>query len=289
MLKIFNEHLTVTIASKGAEVQEVINNENDHNYMWDKDPNIWNGISPTLFPVVGKSSNDEIRYKGTKYPFGNHGFARHSVFDHHKISNHEIEFILTSDMIAENSFPFKFDFRVNYKLANNALITTYKVINIDSSSIYFTLGAHPAFKCPFDSAHKLSDYYLLFNEDTILTQHEINENAQYTGNTFDFKLNNQRLDLEHNDVSGTFVFSNIKSEFISLCEKNSDRKITIDKDNFPYVAFWKKPEGEYLCIEPWFGKSDDVDFMGDFNQKKDIITLEKGKEWSAHYKMIFNY
>ncbi|MGL4687057.1 MAG: hypothetical protein ACRCVS_00050, partial [Fusobacteriaceae bacterium] len=156
MIKIFNEFLTVNINLLGAEVREVLSKETGTNYMWDGNKEIWDGVSPVLFPVVGKCNNKEIKFDNKSFPFTtNHGFARTSVFDSMKISNTEVVLSLTGDMLPENTFPMDFKFSVTYKLEGIKLITTYSVYNPMNKLLYFSLGAHPAFKCPFDSNHSL--------------------------------------------------------------------------------------------------------------------------------------
>ncbi|MGL4392913.1 MAG: aldose 1-epimerase family protein [Fusobacteriaceae bacterium] len=292
MIKIFNEHLTVKISNLGAEVKEVTDNLSEHNYMYEQDDSVWASTAPVLFPVVGKCTNNEIRYKGKKYDFkSNHGFARISDFEHIKHSNSEVEMILNSSMMDEDSFPFEFEFCVTYKLEGRSLYTTYSVTNTSAVPIYFSVGAHPAFKCPFDDKHKLSDYYLEFDEsEDILTKHEITPDAFFTGKTSAFKTDKGIIDLAEHNIADTFVFSNFKSECVSLVEKNSDRAITVSLNGFPYIAFWKKPNGDFVCIEPWCGKADDVGFTGDIDQKKDIIKLEPYKEdFEVTYVTDFDY
>lgn len=284
MVTIRNEFLTATILKKGAEVLSIINNNTNYNYMWDKNPTIWNNTSPVLFPTVGKSNNNKINFQGKSYDFLNHGLARHHVFDIEFISETTVSLIFRSCNLEPEKFPFDFIFIVKYELHNNSLITTYAVSNpSDIKNSYFSVGAHPAFRCPFDNNHTFSDYYLEFSDDTELTRHELTDEATYTQKTSVFLLEDNKIDLSTNNIADTLVFSNFKSKFVSLCEKNSNRKITCSLSGFPYIAFWKKDEANFVCIEPWCGKSDDVNFNGDFNEKKDIITLNPNDKWQISY------
>lgn len=291
MVKIRNEFLTVDISLKGAETLKVINNITGHNYMWDIVPEIWTGCSPVLFPTVGKSIDDTIRYKGKEYRFTNHGFARHSHFQCEIDENigQEATLILSDEMIPPNSFPFRFNFNVGFRLSEKKLITTYKVSNPSAETIFFTLGAHPAFRFPFDKNHVKEDYFIEFEKDDFLTLHELTSSATYTGKTEKFPLEDGKLDLAKIDVSETFVFSGFKSDFVKLVEKESQRFIKVDIKDFRYIAFWKKPEGEFICIEPWIGKSDNVGFTGEFNEKNDMIELAPHKSFSINYGIEFGY
>lgn len=289
MLKIFNEFLTVYIDPKGAEVREVINNENELNYMWEGNEEIWSGVSPVLFPVVGKCNNDEIKFDSKVYSFTNHGFARFSVFDSHKRSNSEIELSLTGDMLVENSFPMDFEFYVTYKLKKRKLITTYSIYNPMIKPLFFSVGAHPAFKCPFDSEHSLEDYFLEFEVEEEMLSHELTGNGTYTGKTTSYETKDKKINLATPGFDKTFVFSDFKSKYVTLTEKDTEKKISVSLEGFKYLAFWKKLAGNFICIEPWCGKGDDVDFYGDFKDKKDLIKLETKKEFVVSYEIEFDY
>lgn len=51
-------------------------------------------------------------------------------------------------------------FTVSYRLEGNKLTTNIKPKNLDSQTAYFSVGAHPAFACPFDKQHKINDYVI---------------------------------------------------------------------------------------------------------------------------------
>lgn len=290
MIKIENEFLMAEIEEKGAEVVRVISKENGENYMWDKDPEIWNGTSPNLFPTVGKSIGDQIKYGGKTYKLGNHGFARHSIFKVEKNSEGtSADFILDDTMIEKNSFPFQFCFNINYKLEGKKLITTYSVKNPGVGKTIFTLGAHPAFKLPFHEGKNMGDYYVEFPCDSQLVLHELTGFATYTGKREEFNLEDGKLDLGIYDVANTYVFSDFKSEYVKLVEKGSGDFIKVDIRGFRYLAFWKKPEGNFVCVEPWLGKSDMEGFQGEFHEKQDMITLNEKEEFQISYGIEFMY
>lgn len=290
MVRLENEFLVVEIEEKGAEVIKVISKETGENYMWDKNPEIWNGTSPNLFPTVGRSIGDEIRYLGKSYKLGNHGFARHSIFTSEKnLDGKSADFILDNSMIEKNIFPFVFQLCINYRLEDKKLITTYHVKNPSDRKTIFTLGAHPAFKFPFHNGRGMGDYYVEFPNDSQLILHELTGFATYTGRRSEFNLENRKLDLGLYDVANTYVFSNFKSEYVKLVEKESGNFIKVDIKGFKYLAFWKKSEGDFICIEPWLGKSDMEGFKGDFNEKEDMITLNGNGEFQISYGIEFMY
>ena len=51
-------------------------------------------------------------------------------------------------------------------------------------------------------------------------------------------------------------------------------KILLDCGQFPMLAVWANPNGPFICLEPWFGRTDDAGFTGTIDQKPGIQTLE---------------
>ena len=35
---------------------------------------------------------------------------------------------------------------------------------------------------------------------------------------------------------------------------------------FPYVGIWSKGEADFVCIEPWYGRTDNDGFTGDLKE-----------------------
>ncbi|MGL5098969.1 MAG: hypothetical protein ACRC6B_02860, partial [Fusobacteriaceae bacterium] len=105
----------------------------------------------------------------------------------------------------------------------------------------------------------------------------------------EFNLESGKLDLRIYDVTNTYVFSGFRSEYVKLVEKGSGDFIKVDIKGFKYLAFWKKSEGDFICIEPWLGKSDMEGFRGDFNEKEDMITLNGNEEFQISYAIEFMY
>ena len=50
-------------------------------YLWQGDPAFWPDRAPTLFPFIGRLTNNSYRYFGKTYAMGIHGFAAASEFE----------------------------------------------------------------------------------------------------------------------------------------------------------------------------------------------------------------
>lgn len=285
---IQNQSLRVTIALLGAEVRSVRNAVNNHEYMWSGDPAVWAGVSPVLFPVVGKTSANQVKFAGESYTLGNHGFARHSIFSIVQQKEDEVTLLLNTQAGDAKRYPFNLDFFVNYKLIDKTLQTTYMVHNLDKQTAYFSVGAHPAFACPFDDKHQITDYEIRFEQPENLRRHEITSEAFYTGKTTEHNLAAFNLD-EHTFDDDALVFSGYNGDSVSLVERDSGRAIQVSLDGFPWLGIWSKPGANYVCLEPWCGRSDDLGFSGDVNSKAAIETIQPNAKWSRSYTIQFTY
>ncbi len=145
---IENDELRVEVDSFGAELKSVKNKVTGEEYMWYGDPEFWGRTSPILFPFVGSLKNKEFIYKGKHYPMGQHGFARDHEHTLVSQTDDELLFSFSSDEETLEKYPFAFTLRIGYKLEGDTLRVSWEVENPADETMYFSIGAHPAFNCP---------------------------------------------------------------------------------------------------------------------------------------------
>lgn len=297
-----NDILRAEIASFGAELKSVKRKSDEREYMWYGDPTYWGRTSPVLFPFVGSVKNKEYRYEGRTYAMGQHGFARDMEFTPELIdgeapsadettANSSIWFVLSYTEETYVKYPFKFRLHIGYALTGNEIKVLWKVENLDEKTIYFSIGAHPAFLCPVHGESDKVGYGLKFGGLTTELHHH--------GNTADGMavMEDQVLPLQNGAVAFT-------REFFDKCTYMVEGKQTgevslLDKDGTPYVtvlfdaplfAVWS-PEGKnapFVCIEPWYGRCDTADFKGSINEREYENALPVGNVFEAAYSMRFN-
>lgn len=287
-LIIRNEQLQATIALRGAEVRSVKNINNHHEYMWSGDAAVWAGVSPVLFPVVGKTTDNQILWHGKGYPQGNHGFARNTLFSVERQSESSVTLAITTNHSTGCDYPFNLRFLVSYELIGSQLLTSYQVENLGVTVAYFSVGAHPAFACPFDGEHQFSDYVIEFEHEENLTHHEITSAAFFTGKTAAVKLKTIELTAD-TFAKDAIVYTGYTSQKIVLREKGSARAIKVSLNGFPWLGLWSKPGASYVCIEPWCGHSDMLGFNNEVNDKVAIESIAAGDSWTRQYIIEFAY
>src|SRR5664279_4255995 len=164
MFILQNEILKVEVASKGAELQSILNTVTGIDYLWNGDPAFWSKRSPLLFPIVGTLKEDTYFFQGRSFHLPRHGFARDRAFQAEKQTAKELVMLLRSDDETKKNYPFDFEFRIRYQVLGDELSTEYLVTNTGTGILLFSVGGHPAFRLPMVTQTLFSDYYLRFEE-----------------------------------------------------------------------------------------------------------------------------
>lgn len=288
MYQLSNDVLQISIKPIGAELYEISSVKNGQQFMWHGDSNVWSGIAPNLFPIVGCLKNDEYVFNKKTYKMPKHGFLRKSEqIKFLRQSENSIAFSLVYNEDLLKLYPFKFELIISYTLENNTLHINHKVKNLDSQSIYFSIGGHPAFKCPVYKDEKYSDYSLIFETNETAETYLLNkENFLLTDKTrpaLSTKNSiNLRPDLFKDDA---LIFKDLKSRKVSLISKTNGELLNITFKDFNYLGVWAKPNAPYVCIEPWLGIADHENTTQELTKKEAIIKLEREKEFNATYSI----
>jgi galactose mutarotase-like enzyme len=284
MTIIENEYLKVAISPKGAQLSSLFNKATQTEHMWQADENIWPWHAPNLFPVIGGLVNNELHVDGQTYNLPRHGFARQSGFEVAEAKEHHAVFSLTANEQTQAVYPFHFTFQVLYDLIENALRITYKVINLDNKTIYFSVGGHPAFNIPFGKDDNYEDYYLEFENDEKLETHLLNKDGHFSGETHPVELNGKNLFLTRHLFDGdALVFKNIQSKMVTIKSTKHEHTLSVEYPHFKHLGIWAKPGANFVCIEPWLGYADAAGASTDISHKPAIQKLDKGHVFEASY------
>lgn len=283
-----NNILKITAHNNGGELHNIIKKSTETEYLWNGDSSYWKYHAPILFPFVGKVKNNEYRIDGKTYSLPQHGLARVSEFEMINKKDDEITFELKYSNDTLKVYPYKFSLLITYKLIENSVKVIYEVKNLDDKKIFFSIGAHPAFLCPLEENETITDYYLELNEKETASIKCLGTDGHYSGERRD-TLNNENIielskELFKDDA---LVFDSLKSNKVSIKSKNHNKSLTMDFTGFPLMAFWSMPTGApFVCLEPWFGHSDETNFDGEFSEKGAIESLNIGDTFNCSYSLI---
>lgn len=291
MVVLKNNLLEVELNPKGAEIIKIIGQQDHINYMWRRDPSLWANSAPILFPIVGALQNNECRIEGQTYTMTQHGFSRHNVYATNQISQTCVEFELTPHEEILKQYPYLFNLKVIYTLNQNQLECRCIVKNTDTRTIYFQIGGHPAFACPFMDNESSNDYYIEFEKNETLNQKIIDVEHKGMSHETAMLFDNEkrffvRQALFNNDA---IVVKNMASHYVTLKSLNHDKSLRFYMDNFNHLGIWTSQHvGGLLAIEPWVGHSDYVDFKGEFKEKEGVVALAEGEEFTCQFTIEIN-
>ena len=289
MLSLENNLLKINVNPVGAELSAITSIKHDTEFMWNGNPSVWNGIAPVLFPIVGGLKNDIFFHDGRSYKLPRHGFARRNPsVKLHEMTEDKLTFKLVSDASLLEQYPFLFEFYTTFQLLENAILVSHEVKNIDHQEMYFSLGAHPAFKCPVFPNENYSDYYLEFEHEEYAETHLLDPDSGLLHNKTELTLNNtNKLPLHYQLFNkDALIFKDLKSKKVTLTSQNKGPILSVSFNDFPFLGIWAKANANYVCIEPWLGVADNINSNQQLKDKEAIIKLTPNDVFKASYSII---
>lgn len=259
-----NKYITLTVDSFGASMHSIVYLGEER--LW-QGGEAWNGRDVVIFPVIGHAYPYTV--DGKKYTPKSHGVARYAEFALVENSLDEIILELSSNAVTKQTYPYDFVLSVKYTLKKNTVCVTYSVKSKEGT-IPFYIGGHPAMKAPdgkatvvFENEEEPIAYFVNTNQAMCL-QHiktlELNKDM--------FK---KHKTIQFGDLSGG-----------ALSVHTQDGYIYTYKSVCPLYAFWSNEnEGDYVCVEPWWGINDYPQAPAELKEKRFInFADENGKSFS---------
>lgn len=274
---IHNDSFIVEITSLGAEMKRLYSKTQRRELLWPGDPVVWNRSSPVLFPIVGRLKDSSYVLDGKSYQMSQHGFARDMNFDCIFHNEDRVEFTLKATGETFTSYPYCFELNVIYELCENKLLITYNVRNDDRQDIFFSIGAHPGFLTPKVQEYQVrfesleSEYFYL--KDGLV---DWSEKEQFSNREI-----NLSSELFNRDA---LIFKNVKSKSIDLIHLPSKMGLRMRMDA-PYFGIWAKASAPFVCLEPWFGVSDEWGHDKNFRTKLGIQCLREKETFNFSYSL----
>ncbi len=275
-----NGTLEIGVKHFGAVLTSVKSEKTGYQFLWQGNPEIWNGQSPILFPVIGRLLDDKFILNGKEYSVIRHGIARHNDFELFSQSSNELTFVQRESEETLKSYPFKYELFVSFSVDGNKLTVTHTVKNTNDGTMYFCIGAHPAFNCEIgDTVEFDSDetaYCERIDSDSIL----IDSKDLILNNSNTIKI------LPDTFSKDAMIFSGLKSKSVIL-NKHDGKKVKFTFGDAPFFAVWAKPNAPFVCLEPWYGINDSYEKVSDISRKRGIVDLEPHKDFSFSWSAEF--
>ena len=285
---IQNDQLTATFAHTGAELRTLTDNATGQEYMWSGDPAVWNGVAPVLFPNIGMLRHNETRFDGQAYTLPKHGLVRRSdAWEKVDETAHRISFKLTASEETRAHYPFEFTLLLTYRLDGRKLHVIHEVQNHGDAPLPYSLGGHPAFRCPLRPGEAYTDYYLQWPQAETAATLRLSAEGLITDETRPVLDHTDRLPLRHElFADDALIFTNLQSRQVALCHRERGEVLRLEHADFPYLGIWAKTNGDYVCLEPWIGMADRTDSDGEFADKQGVRQVEPGAARVEGYTVV---
>ncbi len=285
-----NDYLAVTVDSTGAELVSV-KTRSHREILWQGEKGVWNAHAPLLFPWTGRIKNRRFTHKGAAFDAGIHGFIAQTEHRLAQESADLLRFETESSASTHKLFPYDFALAQTFSLNGSALTHTVDVTNTGKSAMFFGLGFHPGFICPFEKEKEAGDYELVFDTAQSPDSIELTENGLPSGAQSRY-MNNQRvLALSDTLFNGnTLCFAGLTASSVTLRGKSAPHKksgagysVEVRIKDFPYLLLWSAATEKlrFVCIEPWYTLPDFENSTSEWESKKNLLRLESGKTFTA--------
>ena len=285
--KLENSNLIIEINEHGAELNKLFSKKHNIDFLWSGDSKFWGKKSPILFPIVGRLKDNETIIEGQIYNMNQHGFARDYTFKLISENKSSITYSLTSNEETRKMFPYKFELLISYKLNENSIEVLWNVKNKDSRTMYFSIGAHPAFNVPFNIGENSEDYYLAFKTDRDVEKYTFQ--IPYIKEKTKVKAPKDIFIKPELFTDDALVYSGIDE--VTLKSRNNNMAIKVTFTDFPFLGIWSPFYSEtrtmapFICIEPWYGIADLIDTTKAYESKLGVNKIKVGEEFNASYEI----
>ena len=255
-----NDALKITVADRGAEPVSVWDKENGCERLWTAEPAVWNRHAPILFPFVGRVKEGKYRVGGKEFSMPTqHGFARDMRFACTEEAPDRITHRLAACAETLKDYPFDFALTVQHRLCTGKarqLEIRWTVENRGIETMFYAIGGHPGagFALP-EEKHSLP------LEDGFI---------QY-----------------RDDIPDTWIFEDGQVPCVGIAGPDRKPYVVLHCAQFPMLAVWAAQNGPFICLEPWFGRTDDEGVTGSIDRKKDIRMLPAGGKEQFAYQIDF--
>ena len=282
-----NDYCQITVNARGAELASFRRRDQALEYIWPADPAVWGRHAPVLFPVVGKLPQNTYLHNGQAYTLPQHGFARDRDFALVSQTATALTFELRADAQSRAVYPFDFGLRITYQLREGTLTVRWDVRNpAADQELLFSIGAHPAFRCPLLPTETFEDYLFQFDHPVTLAKHRLRDGL-LTGETAPVLNQQTELPLTYALLADdALVFKHFDFTRLTLRSRRADRAVRLRFDGFPYLGLWTKgPGAGFVCVEPWQGIAGTAGAPVELADKEGILTLAPGQSFAASYSI----
>lgn len=281
-----NDQCRVRVNEHGAELSSLVRKDlNNLEYLWQAEAAVWARHAPVLFPIVGRLPEDTYLHQGQPYQLPQHGFARDRAFELVRESATEVQLRLRDDEQSRAVFPFAFELRITHRLAGSTVRVIWEVLNpATDAELLFSIGAHPAFRCPLLPDETFEDYAFRFDHPVTIERHLL-QGGLLNGQTERVLTDAAELPLTYElFAQDALVLKHYDFDRVTLASRRGPQQVQMQFAGFPFLGLWTKgPGAPFVCIEPWQGIAGSVGTPTELRDKEGILTLAPGASFRTEY------
>jgi galactose mutarotase-like enzyme len=280
---ITGEGVAATILAHGAELCS-LKTSAGLELLWQAGPQ-WPRHAPMLFPIVGKLKGETLRHRGKSYPMTQHGFARDSRFEWVERGHSSCQLVLTDNAETRMRFPFAFRVMITYEFEGRDLNTSFEIFNSGGELLPASAGGHPAFKWPLVPGVSKTDYRIVFSKDEPAPIRRLKDGL-LRPQPEPSPIRGRELALSEKLFEDDAIILDKPASTSLRFGAGEGPSIEVSWEGFRELGIWSKPEGApFLCIEPWRGFADPVDFDGEFVEKPGLMLIQPGETEQLSYRI----
>ena len=280
-----NDILTLKVSGHGAELHSIIKGGTE--YLWQGDPAFWGRHSPVLFPIVGSVWQGRYYVDGKEYQLSQHGFARDMEFELVSSSDSEVRFRLESTEETLAKYPWSFVLEIAYRLRGSCIDVIWEVVNPGEEEMFFQIGAHPAFFYPDYENDPVGRGSMTFDRTAGLECVRLKEKGCVDASVkYPLELTEGRLALQKDtfDKIDTVILQDAQVSRVDMYKEDGTPWLALSFEA-PVVGIWSPPgkNAPFVCIEPWYGRCDRVDYAGEYKDRDWVNRLAPGERFIGGY------
>ena len=287
---ISNEKITFVSDSFNVEPWELRFNDEAVNYFW-RPESIEKLGAAICFPLLGTLPDNTYSLDGKEYTMETHGFAKDFDYAVAEKSETSISYEINDNEKTIVQFPYKFRLMVVYTVHDTTLRTEYRVKNLDTREMYFSVGGHPRYACPIGDGCRFEDCYVEF------------EKPESPGNIVKsygpvsivekhFSKDGMRVDLDYDMFEkGCFCLHPVNSGYLMLKNKVDARMTRLNIKGISHLQFWTSVGSPFLALEPWYGSITSIPakpIESRWKERPGTLQVNPGEENSYFFDMIIS-
>lgn len=301
MKTLDNGTISIAVKEHGAELSSL--RLGGREYLWQADEQFWKRHSPVLFPIVGSVWEKKYRSGGRKFALGQHGFARDMDFTLLEQTEDSIWYVLESSEQTHEKYPYDFRLEIGYHIHGKSVDVMWRVKNTSESQIAFQIGAHPAFHWPLLSdgaiaagteamkselASCTQRGWFLYDRPAGPVKKAVIGQAGCVDPSLaseDMVQEGGYLPLDTETFLGdALIYEDGQVSSVTLCDQDKNPYLKLEFDA-PVVGLWSPPgkNAPFVCIEPWYGRTDKVGYEGEYEDKDWMQFLSAGETFFGGY------